>query len=926
MDFQSMIREAASQGAVLLRNEGGMLPFTPADKVAVFGRCQIDYYKSGTGSGGSIHVSFSVNLADGFETLRRENFPMPEIDGAVLGAYREWLSSHPFDNGDGGWASEPWHQEEMPVSDGMARDAASRSTKAVFVVGRTAGEDKDNKPEPGSYYLTETERSSIASLCRAFPAVAVVMNVSNVIDTSWIDDDEFLGKIKAVLYSWQGGMQGGQACADILCGKATPSGRLTDTIAYSLDDYPSTRNFGSGDDEIYAEDIFVGYRHFVTFAPEKVMFPFGFGLSYTTFSQEVRGSSCRGGEISVTVEVRNTGNVRGADVVQVYAECPQGLLGKSAKSLCAFAKTKELGPGERETVEISFPMRSIASYDDSGVSGFPHSFVLERGTYRFFLGTDCLHLTPISLAFKVPGTTAVELLSEACAPEIPFRRVRPGASSDGGTFELSFEDVPVRTTDIARRISAGIPEELSRAGKSIAFGDVVSGKATAEELVAEFSDEELLTIVRGEGMMSRKVTPGIASAFGGISESLHSRGIPAVGCADGPSGIRMDNDEEATLIPIGTLLACTWNVPLVEELYGFVGGEMKEKGVDVLLGPGCNIHRSPLNGRNFEYFSEDPLVSGKMAAAVCRGLSRSGALATVKHFALNNQESHRRTENSVVSERALREIYLRPFEIAVKEGNARAVMSAYNSVNGRKAASNYELCTSILKKEWGFAGIVMTDWWAAMNDCVSGGVATGRLLSQMIRAGNDVYMVVPNDSADRGGFGDDMEKSMAEGTLTRAEIQRCASAIIRFVSWTNAAKKPLRPLRDEIVVEDALDSAPEGARTFSLGEVAEGDALLGDMYFVAPEDARYDFSGEYVKDGKDTLSQSVSNVFINGRPCGSFECRSTGGIVVNALAAQVAMKKGVYKVRLVHTKPGITVMSLTMNADKFSPITMGLFE
>src|SRR5690606_20451816 len=304
--------------------------------------------------------------------------------------------------------------------------------------------------------------------------------------------------------------------------------------------------------------------------------------------------------------------------------------------------------------------------------------------------------------------------------------------------------------------------------------DVHDGKVSMEDFIAQLSDEDLATIVRGEGMVSPLVTPGTASAFGGVSDRLLSYGIP-VGCtADGPSGIRMDSGDKATQVAIGTLLAATWNVELVEELYVMEGQELLRNNIDTLLGPGLNIRRSPLNGRNFEYFSEDPLISGAFAAACTRGIISGGSYATLKHFACNNQEKHRTKVDAVVSERALRELYLKGFEIAVKDGGANSIMTSYNPINGHWAASNYDLNTTILRGEWGYDGIVMTDWWANMNDPIDGGESSRQNTYAMVRAQNDLYMVVPNYGAEINAMEDNTLEKLADGTLTRGELQRNA--------------------------------------------------------------------------------------------------------------------------------------------------------
>ena len=929
MDKFEILRKAAAQGIVLLRNKNDTLPFTQSDNVAVFGRCQVDYYKSGTGSGGSVHVPFSINFIEGMNNLKKENFAVPSLNEELVKIYSEWLKEHPFDAGQGAWASEPWSQVEMALGEEIVKNASSKSNKAVFIVGRTAGEDQDNKAEPGSFLLTETERKNIELICSYFERVAIIFNTSNIMDLSWIDDPAFKSHITSVLFSWQGGMMGGQGLCDVLCGKENPSGKLPDSIAYKIEDYPSSKNFGHKDFLLYEEDIYVGYRYFTTFAKNKIQFPFGFGLSYTSFELSDESYTFSNSAVSVRAKVTNTGSKNGREVVQVYAECPQGKLGKSSRVLCGFAKTKELAPKESQELQISFPLSRFSSYDDSGVTGFAYSYVLEEGEYNFYAGTDCISCKKVQPAdsepFTVKKTYALETLSQCCAPSQEFTRIRPGKLGSDGLYIEEKESVPLSKVDIAQKIKTNTPAEIPFKKTSITFTDVIADKSRIDEFIGNLSDNELMTLVRGEGMMSRKVTAGIASAFGGLSDELHARNVPAVGCSDGPSGIRMDNGTKAILLPIGTSLASSWDSELVEDVYGVLGNELKENKIDVLLGPGCNIHRNPLNGRNFEYYSEDPLVSGIMAAAACKGLARAGAIGTIKHFALNNQEKNRRNVDSVASERAIREIYLKPFEIAIKEGNARSLMTAYNTVNGFKAASYYDLNTSILRGEWGFTGVVMTDWWATMNDCIKGGKSDGLQFSEMLKARNDLYMVCVNDTADKGGFGDNMEESLKNGNLSKAQLQLCAKDILLFITETFVAKAPLRPLRNEVFVESNITSVPEGANLIS-GRPAFAKDLVEPVYFNIKKGGEYRIYGSFRKDGGDTLSQSITNVLINGKPLGSFECRSTGGKKSFAVAAFLNLKPGIYKVELEHTKPGIEVMELGFWQDMESPITTGFFE
>jgi len=801
MNFADKIREAATEGSVLLKNENKTLPYTDADSVSIFGRAQIDYYQTGIGSGGEVNAPYKTNLLGGM-LRKKSSGHNPLINKELSHIYTKWLKDNPAEHSKD-WQSEPWSQKEMPIDEVLAGDAAAISNKAVFVIARTAGEMRDNAAVEGGYYLTRTERDVLRIICNAFKQVTVVLNIAGIIDMSWMNDDAFNGHITAVLISWFGGMEGGNATADILCGVSTPSGKLADTIASSINDYPAVKNFGGVSRNVYEEDIFVGYRYFETFARDKIAFPFGFGLSYTTFSLSVLKASDKKGIVTIIVRVKNTGKQYfGKETIQVYYEAPQGKLGKSARVLCAFIKTKLLKPGESEKVMLSFSLQDMASYDDSGITGYKSCYVLEEGSYYLYVGTDSHTATRI----KIDGNDSIHILStmlmsrqeQACAPVQPFKRMHPSAKKNDGTYDLLYEDVPLNEVDLQSRINKNIPESMSITGnQGITFTDVRRKPFRLDAFVAQLNKEELTTLVRGEGMESKKVTSGIAGAFGGVSEALYKYGIPVAGCSDGPSGVRMTDGTQASLMPDATMLACTWNVELVAELYMFEGKELASHKIDMLLGPGMNIHRCPLNGRNFEYYSEDPFVTGVMADAALMGLKAGGVSGTVKHMTANNQEANRYGVDAVVSERALREIYLSAFEHVVRQGHADAIMTSYNPLNGHMNASNYDLTNTILRKEFHFNGLVMSDWFATMNDCVTGGEHSNKKIASMIRARNDLYMVVDNDGAEKNCLGDDGISSLAEGKLSLAEIQLCAKDIISFLIRAPVSKRKLRPLEQK---------------------------------------------------------------------------------------------------------------------------------
>ncbi|HHW23770.1 MAG TPA: beta-glucosidase [Clostridiaceae bacterium] len=907
--FAGFCRTAAADGAVLLKNEDDVLPLKDNERISIFGRCQIDYYRCGTGSGGRVNVEYTTNLLDGLRSK-----PNIKVNEDLAGIYETWIKENPFDDGGGGWAAEPWYQEEMSLSDSVVKEAKSRSDKAIVVIGRTAGEDKDNMNEEGSYLLTKAEQDMLKVVCRYFDKVILVLNVSNIMDISWIENQDYKC-IKSVLITWQGGMEGGNAAADVLVGDVTPSGKLTDTIAYSIDYYPSTINYGGESRNVYQEDIYVGYRYFETFCPEKVQYEFGFGLSYTDFEINCSEASLKtldDGEeyIEINATVTNTGTrYPGKEVVQVYFEAPQGRLGRPKRILAAFSKSRLLAPGESQTLTISFPVRQMAAYDDGGYTGNVSCYVLESGEYFFYAGNSVRNAVRIPVEGRdclfIPELRVVERLEEALKPVEPFKRMKPGRKKEDGTYELTYEDVPTRQVSIAGRIEKNLPEAIPQTGdKGYKLRDVFDKKVSMEDFVAQLSDEDLAALVRGEGPGSIWVTPGTTSAFGGVTDSLLKFGIPIACTADGPSGLRMESGHKATLLPIGTLLAATWDTHLMEELYTMEGKELVRNGIDIVLGPGLNIRRNPLNGRNFEYFSEDPLISGSFAAAAVRGIMKGGSNATLKHFACNNQEKYRTKVNAVVSERALREIYLKSFEIAVRLGGANGVMTSYNPINGHWSASNYDLNTTILRNEWGFKGIVMTDWWAMMNDCINGGPASTRNTASMVRAQNDLYMVVSNYGAEVNSGNDNTVESLENGSLTRGELQRCAINILNFLMQTPVFR------RGHIFNETAVRfEAGETVSTRPAHELEKDPKIVisgGTAVF------RVSCEGEYrvfvkIMSPQSRVAQSSCNIILNGKHMTTVQTSGTEGKWVNRKLMKVYLEEGIYELRVESIKQGMEI-------------------
>lgn len=759
-------RKLAAEGCVLLKNENKVLPIKPENTVSFFGRTQIDYIKSGTGSGGLVHTEYVVNIIDGALNNSKIN-----VNTELVDIYKSWIKENPFDEGNG-WASEPWFQKEYVPDESVVKSAREKSDVAVIVIGRTAGEDRDNAPEKGSWYLTDEEEQLLDVVSKYFENTVVLLNVGNILDMNWVEKYN----IKVVMYVWQGGQEGGNAIADVLSGDVNPSGRLSDTIAKDISDYPSSKNFGNKDFNLYQEDIYVGYRYFETFAPDKVLYPFGFGLSYTDFEIEPYSVTKNNEKISAVVIVKNIGNVSGREVVQVYVEAPQGKLGKAKRSLCAFAKTSIIAPDKSDGLLIEMDIADLASYDDSGITGHKSCYVLEAGEYSIYIGKNVRDAEKV-FTFTIDELTVTEQLTEALAPERDFDVLYPDRN-----FKPAYRSVSKRTVNYNKRITDNLPKTIEYTGdRGIKLIDVKNGKNTMEKFIAQLSDTDLRCLVTGEGMSSPKARPGNTGVFGGVTRELADFGVPVVCLADGPSGVKMDNGDTATSMPNGTLIACSWDVEAAEKLYEYASVELCSHNIDSLLGPGINIHRSPLNGRNFEYLSEDPYLTGKIGAALVKGMSIHGNSATVKHFAANSQELCRNTVVSVVSERALREIYLKPFEMCVKEGNAKTIMTSYNPINEHWTAVNYELNTVILREEWGYTGMVMTDWWPKLSKEES----DKQNLRDMIIAQNDVYM----PAQDAVTFNSNIDESLENGTLTCGQLQRNAKNILNYIMGTHTFER-----------------------------------------------------------------------------------------------------------------------------------------
>ncbi len=768
-------RRAASEGMVLLKNQGDLLPFHTGQKLAVFGKACVDYVKGGGGSG-DVTVAYTRNLMEGLKIKEQEG--KVEVFWPAARYYEKEIRDQYAQGYCPGMTVEPEVPEELLTQ------AKAFTDTAIITICRYSGEGWDRKSiadkafaggdqslaqlsakifENGDFCLTEAEKKMVEKVKTAFPHVAVVLNVGGMLDTSWFKEDE---KISAVLLAWQGGIEGGLAAADILCGDVNPSGKLTDTFAGTLEDYPSSESFHESLDYVnYEEDVYVGYRYFESFpqAKEKVIYPFGYGLSYTTFEISVKDLKVEKDKVSVKAEVTNLGKRAGKEVVQVYYSAPQGKLGKPALELGAFEKSRLLAPGESQTMFLKFPVSSMGSFDDMGKIS-RSAYVLEAGNYSFYVGNSAENLEKWGEPWNLGEDRIIcQLTSKAAPYHLPKRLTGDGSYEMLPERKLEPEPLglPEQDMDLLegmepadRGYGQRIRREMKASEKHL-LREVAEGKLSLEEFMEQLSDRDLAELLGGQP------NTGVANTYG--MGNLREYGVPNVMTADGPAGLRIKPQCHVytTAWPCATMLACTWNTRLVEEIGAAGASEVKENNIGIWLTPAMNIHRSPLCGRNFEYYSEDPLVAGKMGAAMVRGIQSQHVAASVKHFACNNKESNRKDSDSRVSERALREIYLKGFEIVVKESDPWTIMSSYNLINGHRASENKDLLTGILRDEWGFKGIVTTDWWTRGEHY------------KEAKAGNDIKMGC--------GYPDRLLMALEKGLITREEIKICAKRILEMI-------------------------------------------------------------------------------------------------------------------------------------------------
>ncbi len=779
-------RRIAREGIILLKNDKELLPVNAKsanNKLVLIGKASEEYIKGGGGSGDvytkyvrTLYQAFSakaeegeIQLYSGLHDFYAEEISKQHKAGTAPGMTREialseeqWKKASEYTDtavvticrfSGEGWdrfcnLGKEIHTEPMEANPWEAETSLGEAGEAVF--------------QKGDFYLSNEEASMVESAKKYFKRIIVLLNVGGIVDTCWFSEDP---QIESVLYIGQGGIEGACAAADIFCGTESPSGKLTDTFAKDLADYPSSDTFHDHNDSVeYIEDIFVGYRYFNTVPGKmnRVNYPFGFGLSYTTFKTECINEEITDKEIRITVRVTNTGCYNGKEVIQLYYTAPKGLLSKATVELAAFQKTPMLAPQESCVMELVFDTDSMASYDDEGAVA-KSAWVMEKGEYKIFYGNSSVNLTPVK-SFILAENKVVRQLSQKLTPRKLSRRML----SDG-TFKTlqTSEYEPLERPEIFKTPEKleGLTPQVRYESRAYIFDqwkcpqptlmNVVEGKISLDDFVNTLSKEDWACL------LGAQPNTGVGNTYGMGNNPRFQ--IPNIMTADGPAGMRIAPEcgIYTTAWPCATTIASTWNLECAN-LYGkSVAKEVKENNVGIWLAPGMNIHRSPLCGRNFEYYSEDPLVTGSMASAVVKGVQSQGIAATPKHFAFNNKETNRKNSDSIVSERAAREIYLKGFEQCVKEADPWVIMSSYNIVNGSHTSECKELLTDILRDEWGFKGIVCTDWWTRGEHW------------REVAAGNDVKMA--------SGFQEELVEAMEDGRLSESDVKTSVKRVLEMI-------------------------------------------------------------------------------------------------------------------------------------------------
>lgn len=811
-EHRCLARAAAAEGMVLLKNEGGILPIPKGSKIALYGAGAEITVKGGTGSG-DVNARDSVSVRQGLEQAGYQVTNKEWLDDFLETYRRERLSwrdrvlkawEDPAFQGNFfyAYAANPF---SIPCGSplNLEKARADGANTAIFVLSRNAGEAADRKEVAGDYYLTQQEENLLRQIAQVYKNVVLVLNTGGLVDLGFADT---MPNLSGIIYMGQAGQESGNALADLICGDAVPSGKLTDSWADRYQDYPNGAYFGERFQEgwkaEYREDIYVGYRYFDTFEVP-VRYGFGFGLSYTQFSLETGEVRWESGMVSVDVTVKNIGErYGGKEVVQLYVSCPQAELPKEFRRLCCFGKTRCLLPGETQHMTLSFSPETMASFDEAA-----GAWSVAAGTYGIWVGNS-LQDSALTGTVCVQETVLFQQCSHICPQreDIPLLCPDPKRLMERQTaWQALGERLPACQIPAGELSSRTIDYEPPR----------IDAEDTAWKIVSALNREQLIRLSTGR-IMAKTGELGSASwtvpGAAAETETILAKdpwNVPSIVLADGPAGLRLKNHyrvvdgrldvgtvrdalengffssqenlegvsyyQYCTAIPVGTVLAQSWNLPLVERVGEIIGREMLEFEVSLWLAPGMNIHRNPLCGRNFEYYSEDPLVSGMVAAAMTRGVqSVPGCGTTIKHLACNNQEDKRKGSDSVISERALREIYLKGFEIAVKTAQPMAIMTSYNMINGIHAANSYDLCTKVARNEWGFGGLIMTDWTTTTTSLAGECTAAGCLI-----AGND--LVMPGAEQDH----ESIRQALESGELSQTQLLRCVRNIVRICLRSN---------------------------------------------------------------------------------------------------------------------------------------------
>ncbi|MBQ9428330.1 MAG: glycoside hydrolase family 3 C-terminal domain-containing protein [Clostridia bacterium] len=747
---------AAAESFVLLKNEKNALPLTSTDKIAIFGAGQVytdgktgGFFLMGRGSGYFVPSETPQSPCDVLASYADAG-KLGGVYAALTGAYKA--------------AAVIGEDFTYSPTDAEYTAAAGYADKAIYIINRTSAEGSDLAKE--RFELTDAEKTELTKVCAAFGAkpVIVILNTGNVINTGFANGRVSGVRADALLTANYPGIRGIDALCKTLIGEIDPSGKTADTFAKDLSDYPSYNGFyESRNYTTYYEDIYMGYRYFETFDID-VDYPFGYGLSYTTFSISNVTFAEMGGEITVTARVTNTGSMAGKEVVQVYFGAPQkgtngAKLSKAAKELCGFQKTSLLAPGASETVTVSFAIDDMASYDDLGATGHKSAYVLEAGDYTVYVGNSVRN-TVIAGRHTESALRLVEQLSQLCEPTVAFDRKTFDGTERVGTSSTFCSDLLHTPTAAAQTVRDTV----------IPFSATLTSEATVDEFLAQMTNEEL-----GYMALMTKASPTNTGAWGGDPATVEKYGMPLAYTCDGPAGIR--HTTKGTGLPSASALACTWNPDLVEALGDVIGRECVATDIDVWLAPGVNLHRFPLCGRNFEYYSEDPYLAGVLASSLITGVQTHGVPCAIKHFVANEKETNRFKSDSRMSERALRELYLVPFQMGVESG-VDVVMTSYNLLNGTETAESAELLRGILRGEWGFDGLVTTDW---SNDSK---------LSKEVIAGNNVH-----SSTHWGADGssaeyhmdlqyDNLMDAVRRGTVSRSLLIENAKFMVKLLSGT----------------------------------------------------------------------------------------------------------------------------------------------